>query len=114
MEKMTKKEKFAEIIADLEKAQVADLETKVEFLNHEIELLSRKRKDNTALQETNAKFIEQIVTFMKDNGTIQASALMVIDGINSTSKASALLKKMVENGMVEKRVEKGKTYFSLV
>lgn len=42
--KVTKKEMFGRLIEIVEGANVQDVETIVEFLNHEIELVSKKKK----------------------------------------------------------------------
>ena len=115
--KMTKKDYFAvlkEMVigAENEKELVA-------FIDHEIELLSRKssKSGETKTQKENVAIMEKIVNAL----SIVDSPITITDlqkevpemGEYSNQKLSALLKKLVEDGRVVKTVDKKKSYFSL-
>ena len=115
--KMTKKDYFAilrEMVigADNEKELVA-------FIDHEIELLSRKssKSGETKTQKENVAIMEKIVNALSIVGhpiTITDLQKEVPEmGEYSNQKLSALLKKLVEDGRVVKTVDKKKSYFSL-
>lgn len=117
--KMTKKEMF-NLIASL---NASNLEI-VEFCNHEIELLDRKKSQGNA--KANEKMDMQVdlvynalVELNKAVSTSEMiaecdlSALANENGIVSTQKVSALLKKLVDCGKVVKYSDKKKTYFKI-
>lgn len=113
--KTTKKEMWTAILADLEKTNVADKARKIETIEHEIELLSKKRTSTsgkTATAELNEKLAEKLFNQMKDNQYYRASETMqMIEEINSTSKATAVLNVLCNLGKAERIKEKGNTYF---
>lgn len=120
--KMTKKDWFAMVIAVVENSEVEKKAEMLEFLNHEVELLSKKnsksgqtktQKENEVLmnqlEEALGEFLEPITIsdFMKKSSHEVATL--------SNQKLSALMKKLVEDRKtVVKTVEKKKSYFSLV
>lgn len=119
--KLTKKDKFAMVIAIVEKSEVANKSEMLEFLNHEVELLEKKnsKTGQTKVQKENEVLLDQlelalaefdkpltISEFMKES-THEVATL-------SNQKLSALMKKLVEDRhTVDKTVEKKKSYFSL-
>ena len=118
--KMTKKEMFT-LIATLNASNQAI----VEFCNHEIELLDNKKSNgNKKANEKVAKETEIVynalvgvgraVTASELIAETDLSALENESGVVSTQKVSAMLKKLVESGKVEKYTDKKKTYFKIV
>ena len=119
MSKITKKEMFAMVVEVVECSNVENKMEMIDFLNHEVELLNKKKstpnknqKENeilmNQLEDALAEFTEPITIsdFMKTS-THEVATL-------SNQKLSALLKKLVEDkGTVEKVVEKKRAYFLL-
>ena len=117
---MTKKEMF-NLIANLNAGNQAI----VDFCNHEIELLDNKKSNgNKKANEKVAKEVEIVynalvlvdraVTASELIADSDLSALENDSGVVSTQKVSAMLKKLVESGKVEKFTDKKKTYFKIV
>ena len=119
--KMTKKEWFAVIREMVENSEREDKAELLVFIDHEIELLSKKRtstnskkdKENEELCIQLEKALAEIgrpvtiTEFMKES-TAEVATL-------SNQKLSALLRKCkVERGTVDKKVDKKKSYFFLV
>ena len=119
--KMTKKDWFAMVIAVVENSESEKKAEMIEFLNHEVELLSKKnsRTGQTKTQKENEVLLGQlelalaeftrpvtISEFMKESSHEVATL--------SNQKLSALMKKLVDAKKVDKTVEKKKSYFSLV
>lgn len=118
--KMTKREKF-----EMVKAYVAENEMLVEFINHEIELLERKKTNgNSKANEKSANEMRLVYNALATlNRAVSASELIAEsdltaleneNGIVSTQKVSAVLKKLIESGKVESYKDKKKTYFKIV
>lgn len=118
--KMTKKEMFT-LIATLNATNTEI----VDFCNHEIELLERKKSNGNA--KANEKMDSQVSlvynALVAVGKPITASELIAQGGLDelanesgvvSTQKVSALLKKLVDSGKVSKFTDKKKTYFSVV
>ena len=117
---MTKKEMFT-LIATLNASNTEI----VDFCNHEIELLDRKKSQGNA--KANEKMDSQVAlvynALVSVGKPITASELIAQGGLDelanesgvvSTQKVSALLKKLVDGGKVSKFTDKKKTYFSVV
>ena len=117
--KMTKKEMFT-LIATLN----ATNQEIVDFCNHEIELLDRKKSQGNA--KVNEKMDSQVAlvynALVSVGKPITASELIAQGGLDelanesgvvSTQKVSALLKKLVDSGKVSKFTDKKKTYFRI-
>ena len=118
--KMTKKEMFT-LIATL----LASNENVVDFCNHEIELLDNKKSNgNKKANEKVAKETEIVYNALVAVGRAVSASELIAEsnldelanesGVVSTQKVSALLKKLVDSGKVEKYTEKKKTYFKIV
>lgn len=103
MEKMTKKDYFEAL-----KGFVAgdERETEfVEFLDKQIALATKKRNTLTKAQKENAEVVEAIYEYMVEvNGPVTVSDVMAKFELASNQKASALIKKLVDDG----RVARGK------
>lgn len=119
MKKLTKAQKFQLL---LEVVEVQSNETLVEFINHELELLSKKNATSqgtrkpTKTQLENEAFTEVIVEVLGDKEAKTITDLQQShDALEplTNQKISALLKKLVDSDVVEKYMEKKKTYFKM-
>ena len=117
--KMTKKEMFT-LIATLN----ASNQEIVDFCNHEIELLERKKSQgNAKANEKMENAVELVYNALANVGKAVAVSELIAEsnldelanesGVVSTQKVSALLKKLVDGGRVEKFTDKKKTYFKV-
>jgi DNA-binding transcriptional regulator GbsR (MarR family) len=97
----------------------------VEFIDHEIELLDKKKSNgNAKANEKMDKSIELVYNALVSVGksvtvsdlikATDLSALANESGVVSTQKVSAMLKKLKEQGRVVSVTDKKKTYFSVV
>ena len=115
--KMTKKEMFGRLIKIVEGANVEDTNAIVEFLNHEIELVSKKRSGQTKTQKENEKLIEVVYNAIVNAGhpvTVTELFKMVeSDEIKSAQKVSALVKKLVDAGRIRREEDKKRAYFTI-
>lgn len=112
--KLTKKDYFA-LIREI----VIDNEDLVAFIDHEVELITKKNssKGQTKVQVENEGIMEVIVAELKTIGrAVTISELQAeseaLAGY-SNQKLSALLKKLVDTDKVVKTVDKKKSYFSV-
>lgn len=107
---MTKKEMFTEI-ANLLSAR----EDIVEFCNHEIELLSRKRTSTkpTKTQRENAVIKEQIISALTDEPMTIGEINAAMGTEYSPQKLSALLRQLVLEGIAVKDTVGKVPYFAL-
>ena len=110
--KLTKKEKYGMVLN-----YIQDNEMLVEFIENEINLLNKKASSTskTSTQKENEVIKKDIVATLKEIGTPvtitemqKASAKM---SVYSNQKLSALLKQLYEEKLVNKAVDKKKTYF---
>lgn len=117
VEKLTKKQKF-----EMLKGLVKDNQMLVEFIDHEIELLDKKKSNgNAKANEKMEKSVELVYNALaKAIVPVTASELIAKGGLDelanefgvvSTQKVSAYLNKLVASGKVVKSVDKKKTYF---
>ena len=113
--KMTKREMFEQI-----KANYALTEEEVKFIDHELELLAKKNsaeKKPTATQTANVGIKKAIADGMEMGKKYTITDLMksipVITEL-SNQRVSALVRQMIEDGVVVRTEEKRKAYFSLV
>ena len=118
--KMTKKEMFT-LIATLN----ASNQEIVDFCNHEIELLEKKKSNGNAKANEKMEQSVELVYNALVSAVVPVSASELIArggldelanefGVVSTQKVSAYLKKLKEQGKVESYTEKKKTYFKVV
>lgn len=114
---MTKREKF-----EMLKALVVDNPMLVEFIDHEIELLDKKKSNGNT--KANAKAVAEnelvfnalasvgkAVTVSELIAGTDLSELANESGVVSTQKVSAILKRLKEQGKVVTVTDKKKTLF---
>ena len=112
IKKLTKKDYF-NVIKEL----VSDRQDLVDFIDHEIELLSKKssRTAPTKTQVENEAIKEKIVATLVELG--RYATITEIQNANteladlSNQKISALLKQLVDTNIVAKMLDKKKAYF---
>lgn len=118
--KMTKKETINLLIDVLMGNQeVEDMQIFVDFLVHERELLEKKSSNSgqTKTQKENETIKEKIVATLQELDrpviiTELQEANAELANL-SNQKISALLKQLVDNGIVKREVDKKKAYFTL-
>ena len=118
--KMTKKETINLLIDVLMGNQeVEDMQIFVDFLTHERELLEKKSSNSgqTKTQKENETIKEKIVATLQELDrpviiTELQEANAELANL-SNQKISALLKQLVDNGIVKREVDKKKAYFTL-
>lgn len=114
--KMTKREKYERLLAMTE---VANDKISVEFIEHELELLAKKNsadKKPTKAQEENIEIKNAIVEGMENGRFYTITEMMKeIDACKelSNQRVSALVRQLKQDGVVVRKEEKGKAYFSL-
>ena len=112
--KMTKRDYFTAIRAELTNAD------QIAFIDHELELLSKKNsseKKPTAVQIANIGIKTDILNGMEANRLYTVSELLkVIPSCAelTNQRVSALLRQMVNDGVVNRTEDKRKAYFSKV
>ena len=115
--KMTKKEMFGRLIEIVEGANIEDTDAVVEFLKHEIELVSKKRSGQTKAQKENEKLVEVVFDAIANAGhpvTVTELFKMVESAeIQSPQKVSALVKKLADAGRVTRIEDKKKAFFKV-
>ena len=115
--KMTKKEMFGRLIEIVEGANIEDTDAVVEFLNHEIELVSKKRNGQTKTQKENERLVEVVFEGIANAGhPVTVTELFKVvesDEIKSAQKVSALVKKLVDAGRVTRVEDKKRAYFTI-
>jgi HSP90 family molecular chaperone len=117
--KMTKKDWFAVVKAIVEASDSAQKDEAVKFIDHEVELLSKKsaKSGQTKTQKENVAVMEKIKTALASvDSPVTISELMKSSedmAEYSNQKLSALLKKLVESGEVVRTEDKKKAFFSL-
>lgn len=111
--KITKREMYARILGKLTD------ENEKAFIEHEMELLVKKNAAKstkpTATQVANAGVKEEILGVMESGKMYTVSELMkAVPSLNDTSnqKASALIRQLKDEGLVNRTEEKGRAYFS--
>ena len=112
IKKLTKKEKYVMILD-----YIKDNEMLMEFINNELELLSKKssRTTPTKTQVENEKIKEKIVTTLVELD--KYATITDIQNANpeladlSNQKISALLKQLYDNKIIDKVIDKKKAYF---
>ena len=115
--KMTKKEMFGRLIEIVEGANIEDTDAVVEFLNHEIELVSKKRNGQTKTQKENEKLVEVVFEAIANAGhpvtVTELFKAVESDEIKSAQKLSALVKKLKDADRIVRTEDKKKAYFSI-
>lgn len=116
IKKVTKKEYYAQLLEI-----VKDNAELVDFINHEVELLDRKKSNGnrkpTLIQLENAELKKEIIAFMNDNQMYQISELIKsfarLEGF-SNQKVASLMNSLVKEGKVEKQEVKRKVYYTKI
>lgn len=112
----TKKEMFASILAVPAVAENAEM---VEFINHEIELLSRRKSTTSSKKSAEAKGRE---TAILEALAVIGEPVTVTEFLEraegevatySNQRVSAILSKLVHAELVTKTMEKKKAYFAI-
>lgn len=116
MEKMTKKDYF-NVLAEIVKGAKVENEAEIlEFLDRQIELLSKKSNVKTKTQKENEVLVERVYdALVAVAKPVTVTDLQAVEGMNefSNQKLSALLKKLVDTSRVVKTIDKKKSYFSV-
>lgn len=112
--KMTKVEMFKALLENY-----AFTEEEVKFINREIELIEKKNSNRkpTKAQEENDGFKTAIVNGMEKGKFYTITDLIkFIPEISdlTNQRVSALVRQLKDVGLVNRKEEKGKAYFSLV
>jgi hypothetical protein len=113
--KMTKAQMFAQI-----KANYPLTADEVKFIDHELELLSKKNsaeKKPTAQQMANAGIATAIVEGMEPNRLYTVTEIIksIPECADLTNqRVSALLRQLVDGGKVKRTEDKRKAYFQVV
>ena len=112
--KMTKKEMFALIMGE-----VAHNEEMVKFLEHEIELLEKKKgsANSKKAEELKPEFDLILSVLAQCEKPVRVDELRAKNselGLLSNQKVSARLRVLEEQGKVVKTIEKKVSYFSVV
>lgn len=115
IKRVTKKMNFERIIEVIRGANVEDADALVECLEHEIELASKKRTGMTKAQKENEVLVEKIYEVIDEQPAtvtdIYAKA-KDIEGVTSSQKVAALVKKLVDAKRVVRTEDKKKAYFA--
>lgn len=113
--KMTRVEMFNAIKAI---PQVAENQEMVDFIDKQIAQLAKRKSAESKTQKENKALMEVVVDAMEVlNKPATATQIMKSDASLSElslPKVSALLKKLIEDGRVERTIEKKIALFSLV
>ena len=111
--KITKREVINSMLAN---EVIASNETYVAYLKNELALLDKKaQRKVTKENDENVAYMNAIVEVLA-GGRMTISEMQKnseVLGNLSNQKVSALAKKLIEQGSVDKVTEKGKSYFSL-
>ena len=115
--KLTKRDHFNTLLAI---PAVSENPVLVDFINHELELLSKKNstdKKPTAAQQANNALKEAIINLLVDGNPYTVSQIIKevpeCAGL-SNQKVSAMMVQLINEGQVEKVIEKRVSYFKLV
>lgn len=115
--RITKKENFEAIRAILVERGEDEL---VAVIDHEIELVSKKRNTQTKAQKANVELVEKVYEILQASDVPMTAGEVFntardngIDEITSNQKASALLKMLVDANRVEKLIDGKKSTFKV-
>ena len=116
MEKMTKKDYFKELEKVVLNAKVENEAELLDFINRQVELLSKKSSVKTKAQKENEVIVEKVYeALVRIAKPVTVSELQADEEMAeySNQKLSALLKKLVDTNRVVKTIDKKKSYFSV-
>lgn len=116
--KVTKKDNFTTLRSIAETANRPDL---VEFIDHELELLTNKnakRSDKpTATQKENAEIADLVLEVLEAGKLYRLSEIKALipalASASGTQRIAAICRKLGENGSLVKTVDKRVVYYSL-
>ena len=116
---MTKKDYFAKVREIVLGSGVAEDDALIVFIDHELELLAKKSASKSKADVEKAVENDRLGSIVLD--VLVGQYMTVTDmmkanvelGQLSNQKVSAIVRKLVENGLVVKSTEKGKSYFCL-
>ena len=116
--KVTKKEMFAKLYALVENSNADNKTDLLGFIDHEVELLEKKSSKTklTIQQKANLKILDTIRSIMAENDkAVTISELIKTEPLKNftNQKISALMRKLIESGEVEKTQIKKVSYFKL-
>ena len=112
--KMTKRDYFNALLAIGDVASNPDLVT---FIEKEIKLLDKKKVNSKKANDDRPK-MDAIIAYLTGVDGIGVTASDILKGVNELAdatlpKVSALLRKLIAEGEVEKITEKRRSYFRL-
>lgn len=112
MAKLTVVEMYEAIIS---KTEGVLSQGELDFLKQRAELHAKKNASRkpTKAQTENEVIKGQIVEFLKDGNSYTVGEIQKAVGLESNQKTSALVRQLKEVGVVVRKEEKGKAYFSL-
>lgn len=111
---MIKKEMYAKIIEVIGASEVEGKEEILEMCSKEVERLSTKKlSKKTRERKEEDAVIEQSICQELVGGQKSAAELVGTTGVSS-QKLTAIVKGMIESGIVEKETIKGRVFYSLV
>ena len=115
--KVTKKAMFAKLYALVENSTADNKADLLGFIDHEVELLEKKssKVTLTATQKANLEVLEVIKEVLADKPNSTVSELIKDERLSAytNQKISALLKKLIDGGEVEKSTDKKVSRFAL-
>ena len=117
--KVTKRERFAQLMEIVNASQVENSTELVAFIEHEVELLNKKNSRSgkpTKTQLANESIKTQIVSVLERVGKPMTVTQLLAESELadlSNQKVSALLTQLRESGTVVRTVEKKVAYYSL-
>lgn len=117
--KVTKKERFAQLMAIVNASQVENSAELVAFIEHEVELLNKKNSRSgkpTARQVENEEIKATILSVMERVGkpmTITQLLAEIGNSELSNQRVSALVTQLKDSGEVVRTVEKKVAFYSL-
>ncbi len=117
--KVTKKDRFATLKAIVEVLDREDKDELIAFIDHEVELLSKKRSTSdkpSKKQIENEGIKADILAYL---GTVERAKVGEIvkalgDKVTSSQQVSALVTQLKNDGKVVRTTEKKDIYFSVV
>ena len=116
--KITKKEMFTNLYNLVDASKAENKLDLLNFIDHEIELLEKKSSKTklTIQQKANLKILDTIRGIMAENNkAVTISELIKTEPLKNftNQKISALMRKLIESGEVEKTQIKKVSYFKL-
>ena len=120
VKKITKRENFEGIKAILINMDIDNKEQYIDFINHELELLDKKALSRGTSKTSQEQ--EELMTMIVDNLKTIGRSVTITElqkesaemAEYSNQKLSAMLKKLVDSGVVAKSVDKKKSYFRAI